>query len=381
MPNNIVEGEWDWMGQFPGVNPHMGMGFPSPAPARGPSILDRIGGLLGGNQSYGGLLSAEDQKAAQRQALLAMGSQLMSASGPSPTRVSFGQALGPALMAGQQAGNQYGQDMLQSMLLKTKLQKPAGSTPSAVKEYEYAKANGFKGTFEEWKRVASAQPQSPAGIQEYEYFQKLTPDQRKEFLSLQRSPVVPQVVMVNGVPTLVDRTGSTPPNPLSTQQSENEAAAAAAAAKARGGVTGEAQGSIEKKALASGGVNDILDLAEPLIDSATGSALGAGRDKLASAFGAAPEGAQAIAQLQVLQASLMMAQPRMEGPQGEKDVILYQQAAGNLGDPSVPGPIKKAAVKTIRELQQKYANQAAGAKSPGAPKRVRVDAQGNVIAN
>jgi hypothetical protein len=358
------------------------MGFGSPPPPAQPSMYDRLmGGLLGPTPSYGGMVDEEAKKAAQRQGLLALSAQLMSAGGQSPTRTSFGQALGPALMAGQQAQSQGIDQAMQAMLVKTKLQKkPAGSTPSAVQEYEYAKANGFKGSFEEWKRVASAQPQSPAGIQEYEYFQKLTPEQRKEFLSLQRSPVVPQVVMVNGVPTLVDRTGNTPINPLSTQQSENEAAAAAAAAKARGAVTGETQGSIDKKALTAGGVNDILDLADPLIDSATGSAIGAGRDKLASAFGVAPEGAQAIAQLQVLQASLMMAQPRMEGPQGEKDVILYQQAAGNLGDPSVPGPIKKAAVKTIRELQKKYAGQA-GAASPGAPKRVKVDAKGNVLGD
>lgn len=350
------------------------MGFGAPPPPQQPSMYDRLmGGLLGTPSSYGGLLSAEEQKAAQQRAMLAMGAQLMAAGGPSPTRTSFGQALGPALMAGQQAQQQHGEDMLQSMLLKTKLQqaKQGPKQPGDVQSYEYAKSNGYKGTFEDWKRVAAAQPSAPAGIQEYEYFSKLPPEQQKQFLSLQRSPVVPQVVMVNGVPTLVDRTGATPMNPLSTQQSEIDAATAKAqaeaAAKATGTIRGEVAGGIEKKGMTAKGVTDILDLADPLIDAATGSSIGAGRDKLAGAFGVAPEGAQAIAQLQVLQASLMMAQPRMEGPQGEKDVILYQQAAGNLGDPSVPGSIKKAAVKTIRSLQEKYseaARQSAGKSNP-----------------
>lgn len=123
MANNIVEGEWDWMAQIPGANPGMGMGFPSPAPARGPGIMDRIGGMLGGGQTFGGLLGEDEKKAAQRQALMAMASQLMGASGPSQQRVSFGQALGPALMAGQQAYGQAGQDALQAMLLKAKLQQ------------------------------------------------------------------------------------------------------------------------------------------------------------------------------------------------------------------------------------------------------------------
>lgn len=248
-----------------------------------------------------------------------------------------------------------------------------------MQEFQYAKAQGFPGSFEDWKRVASAQAQAPAGIQEFEYFNKLAPEQQKQFLSLQRSPVVPQVVNLNGVPTLVDRTGATAPNPLSTQQSEIDAAVkkalAESQAKATGTIQGEVAGGIEKKGMAAKGVNDILDLADPLIDAATGSLIGAGRDKLAAAFGAAPEGAQATAQLQILQASLMMAQPRMEGPQGEKDVLLYQQAAGQLGDPTVPSAIKKAAVKTIRDLQSKYQ----AASGQGSQKRVKVDANGDVI--
>lgn len=83
-----------------------------------------VGGLLGKSANPGGLLTPEEQKAAQQQGLLALGAQLMAAGGPSDQRVSFGQALGPALMAGQQAQRQYGNDALQMMLLKTKLQKP-----------------------------------------------------------------------------------------------------------------------------------------------------------------------------------------------------------------------------------------------------------------
>lgn len=110
------------------------MGFPAAPPVQQPSMYDRIvGGLLGAPQSYGGLLSPEEQKAAQRQALLAMGTQLMAAGGPSDRRVSFGQALAPALMAGQQTQQQAGQDMLQAMLLKTKLQpKKERVRPTAV---------------------------------------------------------------------------------------------------------------------------------------------------------------------------------------------------------------------------------------------------------
>lgn len=116
------------------------------------------------------------------------------------------------------------------------------------------------------------------------------------------------------------------------------------------------EGERGKKAMNAGTVLGMLDLADPLIDAATGSLVGAGRDALAQAFGAAPEGAQAIAQLRVLQAALMTNMPRMEGPQSDRDVDLYRQAAGQIGDPAVPNQIKKAAVRTIRALQQQYAN-------------------------
>lgn len=175
------------------------MGFPAAPPVKKPSIYDRITQGLLGSSSYGGMLSEEDQKAAQRQGLLAIGSQLMSAGGPSPVRTSFGQAIGPALQAGQQAQRGYGQDMLEAMLLKTKLQAagagkrkksvavigPNGTpilvdeqeaidqgmqpysavqraeAPASIQEYQLAKGQGYKGTFEQWvsdRAKASAIP-------------------------------------------------------------------------------------------------------------------------------------------------------------------------------------------------------------------------------
>lgn len=342
------------------------MGFQEP-PVRQPSMLERLqSGLLGQVPSYGGLVDEEARRIAQRQGLLAMGANLMAAGGPSAQRVSFGQALAPALMAGQQAQQQGIENAMQAMLLQTKLRDTKrDATPSAVREYEYAKQNGFKGTFEEWKRVASAQQQTPAGIQEYEFFSKLNPEQQKQFLSLQRSPVVPQVVSINGVPTLVDRTGATPPTPLTTQSAEIDAAAqkalAESQAKAKGQATGEAEGLLEKKSINALTVLDTLDLADPLVDVATGSGTGAAADKVAAFFGSSLKGDQAIAQLKILQANLMTNMPRMEGPQSDRDVQLYREAAGELGDATVPRDRKKAAIKTIRALQEKYANRGSNA--------------------
>lgn len=110
-----------------------------------------------------------------------------------------------------------------------------------------------------------------------------------------------------------------------------------------------------KRQAAAKNTLSILDEADKLIDEATGSYIGAGADQAARAFGKSTNGAVATAKLKVLEGNLMLAQPRMEGPQSDKDTALYHQMAGQIGDPTVPRELKKAAVETIRQLQTKYA--------------------------
>lgn len=180
-------------------------------------------------------------------------------------------------------------------------------------------------------------------------------------------------------------TGQVSPTAVTPQVAIDEAATRKrqeAEATAAGQATGAAQGALLTRAFNADNINDILDIAEPLIDEATGSGTGAARDKLAAFFGVSTTGAQATAQLLPLQAAIMLNQPRMEGPQSDRDVQLYREAAGQLGDPSVPRETKKAAIQTIRRLQNQYRQRAnPSAATPGQPRRIRVDAEGNVIGD
>jgi hypothetical protein len=45
----------------------------------------------------------------------------------------------------------------------------------------------------------------------------------------------------------------------------------------------------------------------------------------------------------------------MQGPQSDKDVLLYKQMAGDLANPTLPIPSRMAALRQIRRLNQKYA--------------------------
>ena len=123
---------------------------------------------------------------------------------------------------------------------------------------------------------------------------------------------------------------------------------------------------------------DIINQAEQLIDKGTSSYLGAAVDQGARVFGASTAGADAAAQLKALEGALMMAQPRMEGPQSDKDVALYRQMAAQIGDPTVPASQKRAALGEIRKLHERYAGGETVQQST-SPARISGDAEYNAL--
>jgi hypothetical protein len=228
MPNNIMPGEHDWMYGIPGmVDPGVDprMGFPSATPAQ-PNLMSKLSAVLGGPQG-----------------LLNLGAGLMAAGGPSPQRTSLGQALGVGLLQNQQFKQQQDENALKTLLLQSQIAKAqrANSTQTnAQKDYEYAKANGFNGSFEEWKRVAAAQPSTPSAIQEFEYYNKLpTDDDRNKYLTVKRSMQPFQLGELGGGKVVFNRaTGQY--EQATTASQEAAGAGQIASGTAAGRTTGEA---------------------------------------------------------------------------------------------------------------------------------------------
>jgi hypothetical protein len=102
-------------------------------------------------------------------------------------------------------------------------------------------------------------------------------------------------------------------------------------------------------------VLNILKQAAPLVNQSTGSGVGSLIDDSAAFFGNSTKGAQAAAQLKALEGTLVSKMPKMSGPQSDKDVLLYKQMAGQIGDPRIPQAQKQAAMNTINELNSRYA--------------------------
>ena len=89
-----------------------------------------------------------------------------------------------------------------------------------------------------------------------------------------------------------------------------------------------------------------------LIETATGSGAGALRDIGAGFFGSATPGSVAIGAMKPIYDMVLKMVPRFEGPQSEKDVVSYQDAAGNLANPNTPTATKLAAAKEILRLMK-----------------------------
>jgi|GEM_PF-5962525 len=120
--------------------------------------------------------------------------------------------------------------------------------------------------------------------------------------------------------------------------------------------------------------NDVLNLlnqAEDILPQATGSAIGAASDYVSAAFGSSTKGASATAKLKAIQGLLVSKMPKMSGPQSDKDVLLYREMAGQIGDPTIPIDTRKAAMDTIRSINERYAGVAEGS-SRGVPKKPNI---------
>jgi len=118
-------------------------------------------------------------------------------------------------------------------------------------------------------------------------------------------------------------------------------------------------------------VERLVKEAKKVLPKATGSGAGAAVDVAAGFFGSSTSGAQATAQLRTIAGALISQMPRMEGPQSDRDVELYKQAAGDLANPMVPRETRQAAADQILKLQKKYTEPGGSAVPAGAVQMLR----------
>jgi hypothetical protein len=89
-------------------------------------------------------------------------------------------------------------------------------------------------------------------------------------------------------------------------------------------------------------------------DVPTGSGIGKVRDSVARFVGKPLDSAKGAQQLKVLAGRLTASVPRFQGPQSDKDVQLYREMAGQVGDESLTLEERQAALQTVLTLIEKY---------------------------
>lgn len=99
-----------------------------------------------------------------------------------------------------------------------------------------------------------------------------------------------------------------------------------------------------------------IEEARKLIPIATASGAGALADTAMGFVGKSTKGGDAAQQLETLAGWMTSNVPRMQGPQSDKDVLLYKTMAAEVGNRNKPVSARMAALDTLEKLQAKYAD-------------------------
>lgn len=129
------------------------------------------------------------------------------------------------------------------------------------------------------------------------------------------------------------------------------------------------QGTLARQNEAQQALNAIKQ-AETILPNATSSGLGSAVDQTAAFFGKSTTGAQNAAKLKAIEGDLVSKMPKMSGPQSDKDVAMYKQMAGVVGDATQPVATRQAALQAVKEIQQRYAGPTVNLGATGNPNSV-----------
>ena len=114
-------------------------------------------------------------------------------------------------------------------------------------------------------------------------------------------------------------------------------------------------GGTSKKVSDANDVLSLIDESVELLPKAHGSGLGSALGAAANFFGINSEQNKADAQLKVVAGALVSKMPKMSGPQSDKDVQLYREMAGQIGDSTIPFETRLAALNTVGRMNARYA--------------------------
>lgn len=203
--------------------------------------------------------------------------------------------------------------------------KPAAQ-PSSVAEYQFAKQQGYGGTYEQWVKQKAAAGAAQTSVNYSTPVEALDAQGNRVFIRTTKSGLEPAVIP-----------GVRPPLSAAEERSAGEKS------------TRERQG--RQMMSVMGDARRILQAGR-----ATESGIGNIRDAVGRVVGVSTVNAQDAARLEAMSGWLVANVPRMEGPQSNIDLQNYTTMAGKIGDRTVPIAERMAALEEVERLQRKYAD-------------------------
>lgn len=269
-------------GRYPGQTPPY---FPGQMPTGAPTATQLPSGQFAGRNLPPWLQKV--QAGAQRAfgstgdpRMDAIKASLLQSAAPRPKGTgSFLGDLGGAMAAGQQAQFAADENDMRRKLIEAQIGRAqaGGNDPSRVQEYNFARQNGFQGTFPEYlNQFYGREQNSPSSLQEWEAFSKMSPADQARYLEMKRQG---QLSTIAGVPSVVPPgtgSGIAAAKPLSTIEAETEAQRqlrdAGAEGQARGTARGEAVANLPTIQSATRAALETVDkmLTHPGMGTATG---------------------------------------------------------------------------------------------------------------
>lgn len=330
-----------------------------------------LGSLWGDNTIPQGGVMGEPDRTPMQDARLAFAAQLLAGSGG--TQGNFAEIMGKALLASRQA-------RLQTQEFQA--QRAAQEQENALRQAQIEKMNTVDPTVVPYgaKLVDSAgnvllsndrMAGDTGNASDKQWFvasylqQHPTASLEDAAAAYQRyfNPMQPGVTVAGDVPYAYTRTpqGIQSQGPLVSRAETATNAATVAGSKTSATTTAEAAA---KRDFTMIDFDDVVKAAEAELNKKgaqkpTGSGVGTAVDAAAALVGITPPGAEAADSLRSIAATLIGKMPRMEGPQSDRDSNLYAKAAGDIGNSQLPIDRRKAALRTVKQLHQKYAGSSA----------------------
>jgi hypothetical protein len=125
----------------------------------------------------------------------------------------------------------------------------------------------------------------------------------------------------------------------------------------------------DKKIAQGRSVLELANEAKKYLPQASSGAISKLFTLATDAFGVPTNKSAADAQLNVISAGLTSNVPRFEGPQGVADVVLYKQAASDVGNANLPYQTRLNALNVVIDLNKKYAA-TPETRPPGSVRRI-----------